>query len=257
MKQTTRSKRQRRWLFSVVALMIIGLAAAGWYYLVPRKTTAEAQSTPTLQTAKVRTGDITITAAGTGNLLPASEVALAFRSGGVIAEVPVQVGDLVTAGQVLARLDDADVAAQVAQAEASVRLAELKLADLMAGADAATVATAEAALAAAEADLAKLREPIAATDLTAATENLRSAQAALAALSTADPEKLAAAQAGVTLAEIAVRTAQSAYDKVDPAIVGQTKQASDLWQATTTLEKAQADYADIAAGAAADALAAA
>ena len=36
-----------------------------------------------------------------GNLLPASETALAFRSSGVLAEVAVKMGDRVEAGQTL------------------------------------------------------------------------------------------------------------------------------------------------------------
>ena len=141
-----------------------------------------------------------------------------------------------------------------------------RLADLTDGADPAAVAAAEAALAGAEADLAKLREPATAAELTAAQENLRSAQATLAALSSPDPDKLAAAKASVTLAEINVRAAQTAYDKVAPVTeqrdgttvgIGETKQAADLWQATTNLEKATAEYNAILAGPSADVLAAA
>ena len=124
MKQVGKKKRQPRWLFIVLPLVVVVLAVGGWYYLGQREAAATAQATPALQTAKVRTGDITITASGSGNLLPASEVALAFRSSGVLAEVAAKVGDQVAAGQVLARLDDADARAQVAQAEANLRLAE-------------------------------------------------------------------------------------------------------------------------------------
>jgi HlyD family secretion protein len=214
----------------------------------------------------VRTGDITITAGGAGNLLPAAEVSLGFRTGGVLAEVAVKAGDSVEAGQVLARLDDADARAQVDQAETAVQLAELKLAGLTDGADPVAVAAAEAALGGAEADLAKLREPVTPAALTAARENLRSAQAALAALSNPDADKLAAAKAAVTLAEINVRAAQAAYDKVAPVTeqrdgttigIGETKQAADLWQATTNLERATADHNALLAGPSADVLAAA
>lgn len=257
MNQIGKRKRRRRWLFLVVPLVILALVAGGWYFLAARPAVATEQTAPALQTSKVRSGDLTITAEGSGNLLPAGEIALAFRSSGVVAEVPVKVGDVVAAGQVLAKLDDADARAQVSQAENNVRLAEIKLASLTAGADAAAVVAAEAAVAGAEADLAKLREPVTSATLAAAQQNLISAQASLAALSAPDAEKLAAARANVTLAEIQVRTAQAAYDKVNPNTAGQTKQASDLWQATTNLEKAQADYEDIAAGPNAEVMAAA
>lgn len=267
MKQVGKKKRQPRWLFVVLALVVVVLAAGGWSYFSQRDAAATTRVTPALQTAKVRTGDITITASGAGNLLPASETALAFRTSGLLAEVTAKVGAQAAAGQVLARLDDADARAQVAQAEANLRLAEIKLADLMAGADPAASAAARASLAAAQADLSKLVTPATAATLLAAQENLRSAQEALALLSAGpDPAKLAAAKASLTLTEITVRAAQAAYDKVAPVTVlrdgtsvgiGQTKEAADLWQATTNYEKTRAEYELILAGATADVITAA
>ena len=267
MKQVGKKKRQPRWLFIVLPLVVVALAAGGWYSFGNREAAATAQATPALQTAKVRTGDITITASGSGNLLPASETALAFRSSGVLAEVAAQVGDRVEAGQVLARLDDADARAQVAQAETNLRLAEIKLADLTAAADPAAVAAARASLSAAQADLTKLVTPATAAELLGAQENLRSAQEALAILLAGpDPEKLAAAKASLTLTEISVRAAQAAYDKVAPVTekpdgttvgIGETKEAADLWQATTNYEKAKAEYEDALAGPTADVVTAA
>jgi multidrug efflux pump subunit AcrA (membrane-fusion protein) len=60
-------------------------------------------------------------------LIPASELALGFQSGGVLAEVLVEMGDQVEAGQLLARLDSTDAQDQVAQAEISLYQAELDL----------------------------------------------------------------------------------------------------------------------------------
>lgn len=259
MKQVGKKKRQPRWLFIALSVVVIALAAAGWYYLNQRAAAANAPATPALQTAKVRTGDITLTASGSGNLLPASDVTLAFRSGGLLAEMAVKVGDRVEAGQVLARLDDADARAQVAQAEANVRLAEIKLANLTAGADPAAVAAAQASLAAAQADLSRLVAPATSAALLAAQENLRSAQEALALLLAGSvPEKVAAAKATLTLAEINVRAAQAAYDKIaDRADAGATAQAAALWQATTNYEKAKADYETVLAGPTADVVTAA
>ena len=267
MKQAGKKKRQPRWLFIVLPLVVVALAVGGWYYLDNRKVATTAQATPALQTAKVRTGDITITASGSGNLLPASETALAFRSSGLLAEVAAKVGDRVEAGQVLARLDDADARAQVAQTEANLRLAEIKLADLTAAADPAATAAARASLSAAQADRTKLVTPATAAVLLGAQENLRSAQEALALLLAGpDPEKLAAAKASLTLTEINVRAAQAAYDKVAPVTtlrdgttvgIGQTKEAADLWQATTNYEKAKAEYEDALAGPTADVITAA
>ncbi len=259
MKQTRKTKGQRRWPLFVVVLVVAAAAAGGWYYLNGREAANAAETTPTLQTAKVRSGDIIITANGSGNLLPASEVALGFRSGGVLADLTAQPGDQVEAGQILARLDDADARAQVAQAEANLRLAELKQAVQTSGADPAALAASQASLAAAQADLARLLAPPTDAALLAAQENLRSAQDALALLSAGpDPEKLAVAQANLTLAEINVRAAQAAYDKIaGRPDAGATPQAAALWQATTAYEKAQAEYDEIQAGPTADAVAAA
>jgi HlyD family secretion protein len=251
------AKRRWPWLFALLALIALG-GAATWYYFhyyAPAETPAE----PALQTARVRVGDITLTASGSGNLLPAHELDLGFRSGGVVAGIPVQVGDHVQASDLLAYQDDADAQAQVAQAATNLRLAELKLAGLTEDADPVALASARASLAAAEADLGKLLAPPTDAELLAAQENLKSAQATLALLSAGpDPDKVEIARANLTLAEINVRAAQAAYDRIagrDNA--GATKEAAELWQATTNYEKAQAELKEAQAGPTPDDLAAA
>jgi len=204
-------------------------------------------------------GDITITASGSGTLLPARELALGFRTSGVLAEVGVEVGDQVMAGDLLARLDDADAEAQVAQAKANLRLAELKLTELKGSADPVALAAAQSTLAGAQADLSRLLAPATEPELLAARENLASAQDALALLQSGpDPEKVAVAQASLTLAEINVRAAQAAFDKVaGRGDAGATKEAADLWQATTNYEKAKAEYQEAMTGPTSESIAAA
>jgi len=265
MKQPRKARRRRRWLLAMLLLVVLA-TAGGWYYL-NYYAVAKEPIEPTLQTTKVRTGDITITASGSGNLLPASELVLAFRSGGMLAEMLSQVGDKVEAEQILARLDPADAQAQVAQAEADLRLAELKLAELALEADAAAQASARASLASAQADLSKLLTPPTEGEVLAAEENLNSAREALALLQAGpDPEKVEIAKANLTLAEINLRIAQTAYDKVAPVTekrdgstvgAGESREAADLWQATTNYEKAKAEYAESLTGPTADDLAAA
>ena len=60
----------------------------------------------TLQTSRVRVGDIVITASGAGTVVPASQVDMGFRSGGTLIELNVDLGDPVKSGDVLACLDD-------------------------------------------------------------------------------------------------------------------------------------------------------
>ena len=59
----------------------------------------------TLQTSRVRLGDIVITASGAGTVVPASQLDLGFRSGGTLIELNVAIGDPVKSGDVLACLD--------------------------------------------------------------------------------------------------------------------------------------------------------
>ena len=126
-----RRSNKRRWLVGLVALAVIG--AGGYLYYTQTVQAAQAPAAPALQTAKVRTGDIRITATGAGTLTPAAEIDLAFRTGGTLTDLPVKVGDTVKAGAVLARLDEAAAKLQVAQAELNVQGAQAKLDDLTTG----------------------------------------------------------------------------------------------------------------------------
>ena len=86
-------------LFAVLAI----IAAVIFF---ERSISNETAETTDLQTAKVRTGDLIITANGPGNIVPATQVDFGFRSGGLLAESNVVVGDAVIAGQILARLEE-------------------------------------------------------------------------------------------------------------------------------------------------------
>jgi RND family efflux transporter MFP subunit len=126
-----RRSNKRPVVILLMALLIVG--AGGYIYYTQSAQAAQAPAVPALQTAKVRTGDIRITATGAGTLTPAAEIDLAFRTGGTLTELPVKVGDTVKAGAVMARLDEAAAKLQVAQAELNVQGAQAKLDDLTAG----------------------------------------------------------------------------------------------------------------------------
>ena len=101
-----------------LVLIIAALLGAGGYYTYSQYyLPAQAAPEPELQTARVRTGDLVITAAGAGNLVPAAEVDLGFRTSGMLVELNAAVGDIVQAGQVLARLDDTAARLQLEQAQ--------------------------------------------------------------------------------------------------------------------------------------------
>jgi len=204
--------------FWIVFIVVLLAASGGYVYYDQMVQTQDAPADSTVKTAKVRRGDLLVTASGAGTLAPASEVALGFRSGGVLVDVAVQVGDDVLAGDVLARLDDTDarkaLAAaqlqvaqaeanlnarqdpgaleqaivqaqlQVAQAEANLAAAQLKLDELLNWEpDAQAIALAEANLDAAQADYAEVLNRAAHSDdvLTAVRVNLEQAQANLEA----------------------------------------------------------------------------
>jgi len=202
----------------LLGLLLASLLAVGgtWYYY--RYLAAVPASAPAIKTARARRGDITITAAGAGSLLPAAQANLGFKSGGWLAELLVQTGDQVEAGEVLARLDDTDARLQVAQAEISLKLAELKLDELIKGADAASLA--------------------------AAQENLRAAREELEALLAGLPlEEQKIAAADLEKAAIVVQKAQADYDQVAwQDDIGALPQAVALQQATLDYEKAKANY---------------
>lgn len=246
--------RKRLFWIVVLALVLISSGGGYFYYNNVYLQAQEPAEVETIATYTVSRGDLTITASGSGTLIPGTEIALGFRSSGVLAELLVEVGDKVEAGELLARLDDTDAQDQVAQAEINLRQAELNLAGLTEEVDAADLAAAQAGLSSAKADLTRLTSPPDEYDLLTAQETLKGAQEALAEL-LAGPDKdtIEIAEADLTLAEMNLQIAQAAYDRVaHREDVGQTQQAMDLWQATTNYEKAKAEYDEALEGATAD-----
>jgi HlyD family secretion protein len=146
-KNTLSLKNARSWpknkVFWIAIAGILVIAAAGaWYFINSQKAAAAklAQASQSaMQTATATRGDITITASGSGTLIPASQLDLSFDDSGTLLEMNVKLGQEVTKGQVLARLQTAntaeDIAASIADAEVSVVTAENNLADLKANAD--------------------------------------------------------------------------------------------------------------------------
>ena len=172
-------KKRRTWIILIIVLL---LAAGGGYAAYTRyfalALTGEPQE-PTLQTATVYQGDIVLTADGSGELVPAAELELTFRTSGVLDEILVEVGDQVQAGDVLARLDDTDAHQAVAETEMQVTQAEINLALAKNEADAGL---AQANLDAAQADYEKVvtLAAHASDQLTPARINLEQATTALA-----------------------------------------------------------------------------
>ena len=103
MQKNVSQKFPRKTIFIT---LFAALALIAGVVFFARPTTSEAAEVPALQTAKVRTGDLVVTASGAGTVVPAAQVDLAFRSSGVVAELNAAIGDSVQNQQVLARLEE-------------------------------------------------------------------------------------------------------------------------------------------------------
>ncbi|MBT3712591.1 MAG: HlyD family efflux transporter periplasmic adaptor subunit [Anaerolineae bacterium] len=132
--------------------LIVTLLAVGGFY-ASQKVTADSESAnePTMQTAKIRQGDLTLYASGTGTLIPAAEASFGFRASGQLLSLSVVVGDAVEAGDFLAELDNTAEKIKFQQAERA--LAELT--------SPASIASAEQALALAEREVSDSQKSLA------------------------------------------------------------------------------------------------
>jgi HlyD family secretion protein len=207
---------------SWVLIIIVALAAAGgYYYYTAVYAEPEEVIEETVQTSRVRRGDLVISASGSGELMSADDANLAFASGGVLAELTVEVGDRVEAGSVLARLDTTD-------AQRSVTNAEIKLAQ----AEATLASQQDAVVAKRTVDLADIQ--VAQAEL-----NLASAQLKLDDLLNWTPDESA-----VAIAQANLTAAQASYDAaVNQPVFDQTTSARiNLEQAQSSLADAQENY---------------
>jgi HlyD family secretion protein len=224
------------WIVAGVVLVVAGLGFVGWQSLSNQQAMAEEP----VETAVVRRGTLLVTVEGTGSLAPTAEVALAFLSGGQVAEVLVEEGQVVEAGQPLVRLETDELALQVARSEAALASAEGQLAQLLAGPRPEEVAAQEANL--------------------AATQGGVSAAAANRDQVAAGPSaaQIASAETQVASAEMEHRGALINYDGINEKDADRKEQARyDLWAAEVALDAARTQLDVLLAGANADAVRAA
>lgn len=136
-------KKRNVWIIAILAVL---LGSGGGYIVYARTRGVQTQepTEPTVETARVTQGDIVITASGSGELMPASELELSFRTSGVLDEVLVETGDRVEEDDILARLKTDDLERAVAEADVQLQIAQLELADAREGPSEAELADAEA-----------------------------------------------------------------------------------------------------------------
>lgn len=93
----------------IMVVVIASVTLGGYYAFQNLLVDSEAEVAPSIETANISKGDISLVATGTGSLIPASGVSNAFQVSGTVSDIYVAVGDKVETGQVLAELDDADI----------------------------------------------------------------------------------------------------------------------------------------------------
>jgi len=116
MKQTyTNLKLKRSWPYILLVLsLVIGLSSC--------QSVGQGQEGSGSQTTAVlSTGDIRISAFGSGTLSSAVEMELEFEYGGMIENILVETGDFVMEGDVLALLEDEDLQEALEDAETELR----------------------------------------------------------------------------------------------------------------------------------------
>ncbi|MBU0705296.1 MAG: efflux RND transporter periplasmic adaptor subunit [Chloroflexi bacterium] len=224
------------WIVAGVVVLVAGLGFVGWQSMSNQQAMAEEP----VETAVVRRGTLLVTVEGTGSLAPTAEVALAFLSGGQVAEVLVEEGQVVEAGQPLVRLETDDLALQVTRSEAALASAESQLAQLLAGPRPEEVAAQEANLAAVQGGVS------------AAAANRDQVAAGPSAA------QIASAETQVASAEMERRSALINYDSIDEDDKDRKEQARyDLWVAEVALDAAQTQLDVLLTGANVDAVRAA
>ena len=115
--KTTSRKNKIIWI--IVGLLLIGAVITAVLLSQTAAENAEAEA-PVLQTAKVRTGNLVVSSAGSGSVISASQTQLGFRTSGVVSVVNVKAGQQVNQGDILASLENATQQVSFKQAEANL-----------------------------------------------------------------------------------------------------------------------------------------
>lgn len=103
-------------VFVGLILIVIGL---GVFQVL--KLDSKSEDNPGITTSIITTGDIRLSAFGSGTLIAAEAVSVGFDYGGVVEEILVEVGDLVQEGDILAVLYDEDLRDEFSGQEANLR----------------------------------------------------------------------------------------------------------------------------------------
>ena len=106
----------RSWLNYLLGLLCVGAIVAAVLIVGP----ASGSQTAATRTAKASLGVVQATVSGSGNLEPASQLNLGFKTGGTITRIYVTQGEHVTEGRLLAELDPSSAEVTLEQAKATL-----------------------------------------------------------------------------------------------------------------------------------------
>lgn len=108
-----------------VGLITLAVVAGGIYYWQLQQTSKAA---PVYVTEAVRKGNLTLTVAANGTIVPTRVVSIGSELSGTVKRVLVDVNDVVKKGQVLVELDTAKLDDQVVRSRAALAAAQAQLA---------------------------------------------------------------------------------------------------------------------------------
>ncbi len=114
----------RPWLNYILGILCAGAIVAAILVVGP----ASGSQTATTRTAKATLGVVQSTVSGSGNLQPASQLDLGFKTSGTVTNIYVSQGEHVTEGRLLADLDPSSAEVTLEQAKAALLSAKATLA---------------------------------------------------------------------------------------------------------------------------------
>ena len=143
---------KKKIILTIVLLIVVG---GGGYAVFGKKT-----DTSSILTEVVKQQSLSQTVLATGQVTSATDLALSFKSGGIVSKVSAKVGASVKIGDVLANLEQKDQQAALTQARGSLAQARASLEKVLAGASSEEVKVAQSAVDAAEVTLQNAKRNI-------------------------------------------------------------------------------------------------
>ena len=112
------------WLNYLLGLLCVGAIVAAILLVGP----ASGSTTAVTRTAKAAEGVVQSTVSGSGNLQPASQLNLGFKTSGTVTKIFVSQGEYVTEGKLIAELNPQSAEVTLEQSKATLLSAEANLA---------------------------------------------------------------------------------------------------------------------------------